>query len=863
VAVLAPVAAAAADERLGTDVVPTAEAIRLVLDPARADYTGSVRVDLEVRRAAPSFAFHAEDMTLERVALRGAAGEVALKVAAAGAHGLQRATPDTPLAPGRYALDIDFKNDFNTRATSLYRLQTGGDWYAFTQFEAVDARGAFPCWDEPAFKIPFQVTLVVPHRHLAVSNSPVESLSVEGAAATVVFKPTPPLPAYLLAIATGPLEAVPIPGMSVPGRVVTVKGASALAAEAARVTPKLVAGLEAYFGRPYPFAKLDLLAVPEFWPGAMENAGAVTFADSVLLVDPRAASVAQRRTLIEFTAHELAHMWFGDLVTMAWWDDLWLNESFASWMEEKVAQEAYPELHLDVGAVQSVQRALSTDARNASRAIRAPVDSVDNLLQSADELTYEKGRAVLGMIEAWVGPEAFQRGVRDYLAAHEWKNATAADLWTALSTAAHRDVRGPMESFLDQPGVPIVSAELIEGGRAVRLTQSRFANAGATPPTPTLWRVPVTLKYTDGDATRTTTVLLGARAQDVKLRADNLPVVWIHPNASERGYYRWKVAPVLLRTTAENATRRLDARERVGFVGNLSALLDGGLVSGADYLRALAHFGRDPEPDVVQAVLGALAKVRRAFVTDDVRGPFASYVRRTLGPALDRIGLSRREGEPEGDTALRSGLLLWLGRDGGDPRIAPMAASLAHSYLDDPSAVDPSVASVSLGLAARSGDRALFEELRKRFETTKVPAERSRYLSALGEFREPALVDEALAYALSGPLRPQEVPAIPRSIIASGEDGGRAFRWLRQNYEAVAGRIPPMYAPFMAPMALGGACSAERIQAARTFFAEPGHQGPGTAAQLAKATETAEDCVRLRAREGASVTAYLRALDPR
>src|SRR5258706_9828782 len=316
--------------RLARDVVPTFQAVRLVLDPAQAEYRGTAHVELNVARPTAVFGFHAEGPVLSALKLRGAGGEVPLRHTV-GARGLVRAEADRPIPPGAYTLDIDFTAPFDTRAAGLYRATVRGESYAFTQFEADDARKAFPCWDEPSFKFPYQLTVVVPEKDLAVSNTPIESETARGGQKTVVFKRTPSLPSYLLAIAVGPFDTVPIPGLSVPGRVVAVKGSGGMAAEAARITPPLVAALERYFGRSYPFEKLDLIAVPEFWPGAMENAGAITFAEGILLVD-QAASSQQERRLVEITAHELAHMWFGDLVTMAWWDDLWLNESFASWM---------------------------------------------------------------------------------------------------------------------------------------------------------------------------------------------------------------------------------------------------------------------------------------------------------------------------------------------------------------------------------------------------------------------------------------------------------------------------------------------------------------------------------------------------
>ncbi len=480
----------AASLRLGHDVVPTFQEVRLELDATKTDYTGNVAIDLDVTTATRAFRLHAEQMAVTRTSLTmqqadGTWSEVGA-TATPGEHGLLSVSAERSLEPGKYRLTLDFTNDFNTRATSLYRLESGGEAYTFTQFEADDAREAFPCFDEPSFKIPWQMTLVVPESHLAIANTPIVQETVTDGRKTVTFARTKPLASYFLALATGPLETIPIDGLSVPGRIVTTKGQSHLAAEAARITPPLLSALEAYFGRPYPYEKLDLLAVPEFWPGAMENAGAITFADRVLLVDPSTANTSRRKTLVSVTAHELAHMWFGDLVTMEWWDDLWLNESFASWMGEKITHQVYPEFGTDLTLVQDADEAMRTDGRLTSRAIRQPVSSLNNLLQSADVLAYNKGQAVLGMFEGWTGEETFRQGVRDYLSAHAWENATAQDLWDALSKASGKGVSAAMATFLDQPGMPLVTVELLAGGR-VRLSQERFLPAGAPRGESQLW----------------------------------------------------------------------------------------------------------------------------------------------------------------------------------------------------------------------------------------------------------------------------------------------------------------------------------------------------------------------------------------
>jgi alanyl aminopeptidase len=855
----APFASAQTDPtRLSRDVVPTFESVRLSVDPTRPEFTGAVHVELKVVRPASTFAFHAEGPVVSALKLRGPAGEVSARQAAGG-RGVVRVQTDRPLAPGAYTLDLEFKAPFDTHSVGLYRTEAGPDWYAYTQFEATDARRAFPCWDEPSFKIPYQITLTVPAANLAVSNTPVESETPAGASKTIVFKRTPPLPSYLLAVAVGPFDTVPITGMSVPGRVVTVKGKGGLAAEAARVTPPLLGALERYFGRPYPFEKLDLLAVPEYWPGAMENPGAITFADAILLIDPKGASVAQRRTLIEVTAHEIAHMWFGDLVTMAWWDDLWLNESFASWMGDKVTQEAFKETEVETRSVEGAQKAMNTE-RLTTRSIRQPVGAMDNLLQAADELAYQKGEAVLGMFEAWLGPDAFRKGIRDYLAAHEWGNATAADLWGALSKASGKDVGKAMGTFLDQPGVPVVTALLVDDGKAVRLTQQRFVLAGVKAP-PALWQIPVGVKFSDGGVVQTKTFLLTSASQDFKLGVQNKLVDWIHPNAGERGYYRWSVARPLLTTMAEEAATRLDTRERIGFVGNLSALLDAGLLHGGDYLRLLASFAADPDPLVVSAVMTALDEARTALVTAETRQAFATYVQRTLGKALERIGPAPRPGEAESAAALRPTLLWWLAVYGSDPRIQAYATELVNAYFANPGQADPGTSGVALEIvAATAGDRALFDRIRKRLETATVPVERTRLFAALGRLRDPALAEEALS--IPG-MTFQEGGAIIKTMAASAEGSQRVFAYHRRHYDELAQRLPPMFLAFLPNYALGQACSEDRLTAVHAFYADPKRNVAGTDKELAMREEEVRGCIGLRTREAPSAAMYLRTIDPR
>ena len=850
--------ARAEDElRLGEKVVPTFEAIRLVVDSDKPTYTGSVHVALLVKQRTDRFRFHAEEMHIDKISLRrsGAKSGPSLDLdTESGQIGLVTASTKSPLEPGAYRLDIEFSNDFGTQGVGLYRMEVEGRGYVFSQFEAYDAREAFPCWDEPAFKIPYQVTMVVPKSHLAVSNTPVESQSVQGGLKVVVFRKTRPLPSYLLAMCAGPLEAVDIPGMSVPGRVITVQGQKHLAGLAAQFAPPLLAALERWFDRKYPYEKLDLIACPEYAYGAMENPGAITFVSNLLLHDPKSTSTASRRNLAIVEAHEMAHMWFGDLVTMRWWDDLWLNESFADWMADKIANQVYPEYKIALGQMAPILDVMEGDAQPSAEAIHQHVKPTDSAFENLGT-QYNKGKAVLAMFERWVGPEAFRRGVLDHIAAHAWGNATSDDLWRTLSKTSSRDLAGAMATFLDQPGLPLVSVELRPDGRVV-LGQKRFLNAGVQA-RDQLWRIPVTLKYSDGKTIRTSTVLLSEAEQTVSLSSDG-PIAWIIPDTDASGYYRWSIPAPMLAQLAADGAKSLSARERFGLVGNLGALLDNGTIHADDYLRVIGQFASEPEPMVLLSVTGALAKVKDAFVVDDLADAFAVYVRGTLRPALDRIGMDKKSGEGEDVSLVRPNLMTWLGKDGRDAGVRARALELGRAYVADPTRVDPTLVNVGLRLSALQGDRALWDDYQQRFEKATVPVERSRYLSALSQFQDPALIERNLDYALHGPLHAQEVLQLTGGLYETSSGRDRQYRWLTENYAAIMARIPPPAATYLPYMASG--CESQRLEAARAFFSDSAHAVAGTAASLAKVSDQVKDCIDLRAREGAAVRAYLNKL---
>jgi alanyl aminopeptidase len=835
--------------RLDANVRPTFEAIELKLDASQADYSGKVRIELEVSEPVDSFRFHAKGQTLTGWSFAGPAGPLELDLEQSDDGFVTARAPQT-LAPGPYTLTIDFTAAFGIRGEGLYRAESGGVGYLFTHFFDVHARTAFPCWDEPAFKIPFQISLTVPEAHVAVANTPVKSETVADGLKTVVFKKSPPMSTYFLAFTSGPFESVPITGLSVPGRIYTVAGQSSLAGAAVAITPPILAALEDYFGSPHPYVKLDFVAVPEYTAGAMENPGLVTYRDSRLLLDETAPSVAQRRGMVAIIAHELAHMWYGDLVTMRWWNDLWLNESFASFVGDKISDQLFPEYAIGLGQRLDANRRMGQDALPSTVPIRHEVKSAADIKEDLG-LAYQKGQQVLAMVESWIGEDAFRKGVRAYLKSHAWGNATAEDLWSALSRASKKDLSGVLSSFLDQPGVPIIDVEFASPGR-VKISQRRFLNFGVEAPAQT-WVIPMSLRYSVDGKVRSKTVVLDNASHEVSLGEK---IEWLTPDGGALGYYRWRLPPEEMVALAGRAIDVLSTPERVAFVGNATALLDSGSLSGAAYLELLGEFGRDPEPGVVQSVISALEKVETAFVTPDLDAQFAKYIRATLLPAAERFGLEPQSGETELVTLIRPGLFGWLGYySEQESEVRAEARRVAGAFMKDPSSVDASLAGVALMVAAKDGDRELFDAYIRHYEAATEPTRKRLFLGALGAFENPKLQRSALDYSLTDKVRPTDffVPFDNMMWTEAGAD--LAFTWLQGNFAAVASRLPPSWLAYLPYVAEG--CSIERLEVARGFFSQSEHQVDGTQANLRKVADLVTDCVNLRKREGASVAAFL------
>ncbi|MFI5366051.1 MAG: M1 family metallopeptidase [Candidatus Binatia bacterium] len=848
------------DARLPDIVTPTAYRLELSVDPTQPTFSGTVWITVRVRAATSAVPLHARDLNIDAADLRRGAAAPVPATSVRGRNGGMTLVFPTQIAPGEYVIRLVFSGRFADGLVGLYRVRVGDDFYAFTQFEALHARRAFPCFDEPRFKTPWQITLRIPHGLVAASNAPVAVVGRDGAADVVALTTSEPLPTYLVALAVGPFDVVEAPGSNPPLRVLTVRGKGSLSAYVLQRTPPILAALSDYFGRAYPYHKLDLVAVPDFGAGAMENAGLVTFRDTLLLVDAARASAAERYECEAVVAHELAHQWFGNLVTMAWWDDLWLNEGFATWMEAKVLKITAPEFHADLDAVHDTEGAMQADALAAARAVRQPIKDGGDVLNAFDDITYEKGAAILRMLEAWVGEQRFRAGVRAYLDAHAWGSARTDDLLAALEQASGQPVADVAATFLDQPGAPLltVSTACSNGRAQVSITQSRYRPEGSQAPSGSLWHVPFCIRYGGGrTAHRQCTLMTGERA-DMRLEAAGCPR-WMYPNADETGYYRWGLPESQLLALGDVGRARLTAPEEAALPGDLDALLIAAQLDGGTYLKMLGHLAHSEQRQVVEAVIGGWHRVYHATVDVDdgvSADAFAAYVRGALGKRARTLGMLPKSGESAETELLRAQIIPAVADLGRAAALRAQAHDLTRRFLSDPRAVPAAAAEIALPVAALDGDAALHEALVAALRRADDPRERSILLSGIGGFRDPTLFKRSLDLYCTDTLRVNELGDVMDHARDAALLQAEAFAWLSDNFERVAAKLGDDGASAL-PSVGGGFCDAAGRDRVQAFFAVPAHQRPGSARTLAQTLEGIDQCIRLRARATQPVTAFL------
>src|SRR5262245_26815233 len=848
--------------RLPRTVVPSRYDIRLEPDLDTATYAGEEAIQVEVREETDEVQLNAVELTLTSVAAEGPDGS-RLEGTASIDPANDRVHLRFPrsLRPGEWTLHLAFRGILNDQLHGFYRStfkDTEGRTHvmAATQFEAVDARRAFPCWDEPALKAVFGVTLVVPDGYAAISNTaPIREESAGPGRRAVMFGDTIRMSTYLVAFIVGELESTePIMVGKTPLRVWCVQGKRHLAAYARAAGAFSLDFFERYYDIPYPGDKLDLLAIPDFASGAMENLGAITFRETALLVDEAAASHSDLERIADVVAHEVAHMWFGDLVTMAWWNGIWLNEAFATFMEMLAVDAWKPEWQRWVSFGVSRAAAMGVDGLHASRPIEYDVRAPRDCEAMFDLLTYEKGASVLRMLEQHIGEDTFREGVRLYLRYHEYENAETTDLWKALGEASGQPIPEVMDGWVFHPGYPLVSVRA--EGSTLSLTQRRFTYLRDPAPRPTdepaqLWRVPVTVRARVAGETAERKILLAAAEDDLALPGSP---EWVVVNSGGHGFYRVAYAPALLdRLTSNLGT--LAAIERFGLVSDCFALTQAGDLGATAFLDLTGRFRDEADRNVWAMLIGGLAYVNRT-IDDDARADLEAFVRDRVGPAARRLGWTPRPGEDERTRQLRGDLLRAVGVLGNDEEIQGQARELYSRYRGDEHAVDPNVLPAVIAILARAGGDA-YAEFRERFRHARSPQEEQRYLYALAAFRQPELVTQTLQHTLDGEIRSQDAPYVVRAILASVWGRGLAWEFVKSHWETMR----RVYPPSAFRRLFDGVSALVRPEweaEVRAFFPAHGIELGGKI--LDQYLEQLRVAVRFREREAGPIAAYLRRL---
>jgi alanyl aminopeptidase len=853
--------------RLGNAVAPTQYRIELAIDPAKDMFSGKVVIDVTLNASQDAIWLHGRNLQVSEVfvtdrdAKRIDATYEERHDSGVALVSLARAAPAGPAK-----LHFEYSAPFNTAANALYKVESGGLPYAVTQFEPIAARQVFPGFDEPGFKVPFELAIVARQGNVAVTTTPEVSADDLGAGRVRhVFARTRPLPTYLIAFAVGPYDVVdygmipanPVRKRGLALRGIAAKGQGERMQYALRNTAGLLAVLEDYFGTPYPYEKLDLIAVPEGFGGAMENVGAITYDEYLLLMDDD-APVDQRRAYTAVHAHEMAHMWFGNLVTPEWWNDIWLNESFATWIMHKASHRYWAEGEFDRSTLKGALGAMANDSLAAARQIREPIDHNDKIAGAFDGITYQKGGGMLAMLERYVGEERFQAGIRLHLQRNQHSTATAEDFIASVAEGSDRpEIGAAFHSFIEQPGVPLVSVSLdcSDAGKSrLDVRQARYAPLGSSiRADDSEWRIPFCAAYIADGARKASCALLAEKQQSVPLEAKSCPTA-VHPNADGAGYYRFTLDAAGWQSLIAG-TAGLGAAEALVFGDSLDAAFRAGAIPAGLYVSGLAALARHSAWDVAIAATQYLEGITE--IIDEV--PL-----RAVEPALHRIVAPRHaqigSGSDSGTELLRKSLqrfMIVVAKDKAMRKaLADQAAALVGLDGDpDPSAAPMSEWETIFSVGVQDIGESFFDLLLKQAVESDDAAFRLSAAGALARVEDPALVRKLQAAVLADSFKGTEMVGVVFRQMGRPATREATYAWLRQNDKAIIGMFPETFRSAMVPELGGAFCSSERAGDWQAFVRSQASLIPGYERRLAQVVERIQLCAALKQASGTSLIA--------
>ncbi|MBI3553113.1 MAG: M1 family metallopeptidase [Elusimicrobia bacterium] len=846
--------------RLPRTVVPKSYEVRLKVDPEAGGFSGRVKIAVEAAKPSKQIILHSLGHAIQEISVNGKPVPVTSAVIDPASETLT-ITLSEELKAGPASLEIGYSGQYNKQMRGLYeskaKFEGKEEKYAFTHLEPTNARRVFPAFDEPDFKAEFSLTVEAPAQLTVLSNMPAASRKVEEGWQTVTFGKTPKMSTYLFALAAARL--VPL-SKTVDGTKITVwtmpqdAGQAGFALEVAENALKR---LNKYFGIRYQLPKMDLVAVPDFAAGAMENWGAIFFRDSALLVDPKLSSTKARRRVAEVVTHEIVHQWFGNLVTMRWWNDLWLNEAFATWMAYKIVQDWKPQWNEWIEFEQRKREPLAIDALRSTRAISAGVSSTSEIQAQFDPLTYSKGGALLRMIEGYLTADKFRKGIRAYMRRFQYGNTQAKDLWRELEKASGQPVMQMAEDWLGKPGYPVVTVEaLTKDNRKLKLSQRRFSAEGSAGAA-TNWTIPLVINYRlkGSDKVRTYRTILRSGDKTISLPGKGA-ALWVYPNDDETGFYRVKPGGRLLAAVRRAAESDLEPLERMGLLNHLWAQAKSGDLSITALLETVAAMRKDESRVVLEEVSAYLKLISENLLSSpEDKAAISRMARGLLGPHWAKAGWDAAPDEDDEPRLARTALLSALGVVAPDRELETGLKERVQAYLANPAKLDPPLVSPVLNLGARLG-QARFEDYRERLAKSVTPEQRDSLLQGLTQFRDADSARLLLAMTLTDEIRGQDAWKPFGALFANTAVQAQAWTFVRANWKALREKLGPRGAERVIA-ATAGLQSRERLQEIRAFFNDPANTVESAKRTLDQTLEAIELGVRFKETQGPALSAWL------
>jgi len=843
-----------AAQRLPETAIPENYKLTFTPDLEKASFEGDETIAIRVLKPTSEITLNAADIDFHDVSITSGGTAQKAKVTPKKDKEMVVLSVDKPLAAGPATIHIAYSGILNSEMRGFYLGKDDqGRKYAATQFEATDARRAYPSFDEPDYKATFDITAVADKDMVAISNSKETSDTASGDKHTVRFATTPKMSSYLAALVIGKFESIEGSADGIPIRVWGTPGKKEMGKFALESAEHILTYYDKYFGIKYPYGKLDLIGLPDFSAGAMENTGCITFREVILLIDEQHGSVGLKKTIASVIAHEMAHQWFGDLVTMKWWDDIWLNEGFATWMSSKPVEAWKPEWHFDLDDVSDAGGTMNVDSLANTRPIHQAAETPAQIQELFDGIAYGKAAAVLHMLESYLGEETFRAGVNAYLKQHQYGNATADDFWDTQAKTSKKPVDQIMPTFVKQAGVPIINLKSQCSGNStsVTLDQQRYYSDRAKFETPNdqLWQIPICLK---GSAEGSKKCELLTKKEE----AFTIPgcSTWALGNAGATGYYRVGYQPDAVRGLAADAETKLTPGERIALQSDVWASVRIGREPVGDYLALAQGLQADRTRAVVNDLIARLDYIGTYLVNDNDRDTYRTWLRGYLAPFQKEMGWEPKTGDSDEMKQMRAGLLNALGNGARDPEAMAAARQIAEKALDNPSSVDRQLAGSAFRVAALNGDAAFYDRLASGLKNPKSPEEYYMRLFTLAEFSDPALLQRTLDYAISPDVRSQDALGLITTVMGNPAGEKLAWDFVQSHWDAVqkAG------GPFASAQVVGATsvfCSSNMRDQVTDFFAA--HKVEAAERTYKQSIERINNCVDLKSQQEPQLASWL------